>query len=99
MNQILHVVLRRRVDEDKALFSMFKELDDTLKYAHPRRCVVFAFDGPPPAAKLATQRSRRAKSVQSTGHETFESVWGNKTATGKGIGESEAMTEDWGHLR
>ena len=56
MNQILHIVLRRRQDEDKALLAMFKELDDTLRYAKPRRCVVFSFDGPPSAAKLATQR-------------------------------------------
>lgn len=61
MNQILHVVLRRRQDEDKALLAMFKELDDTLKFAKPRRCVVFSFDGPPSAAKLATQRVRRQR--------------------------------------
>lgn len=37
MNQMLHVALRRRVDEDRALFSMFKELDQTLRYARPKR--------------------------------------------------------------
>jgi len=91
MNQILHLALRRRVDEDKALFTMFSELDHTLRYANPRRCVVLAFDGPPPAAKLATQRSRRAKSVQSGGFETFEAVWGNVTAKGEGKGGVEPL--------
>ncbi|GMH52731.1 hypothetical protein TrRE_jg4469, partial [Triparma retinervis] len=100
MNQILHVALRRRVDEDKSLFAMFRSLDDTLRHARPRRCVVFAFDGPPPAAKLATQRSRRKKSVQSGGTETFGTVWGNRTAGGRGEGGIEPQKNwDVGHSR
>ena len=38
---------------------MIKELDKLLDLAKPTRSVVLALDGPPSAAKLATQRGRR----------------------------------------
>jgi len=58
-NQLLHIAMRRSKSPSHALMMMIKELDKLLALASPRRSVVLALDGPPSAAKLATQRSRR----------------------------------------
>eukprot|EP00752_Nemacystus_decipiens_P010116 g9017.t1 len=62
MNQILHVALRRAVDEDHAIRRIYKDVNRVLKRLPPRRSVVFAFDGSAPLAKLLVQRQRRENS-------------------------------------
>lgn len=59
VNQLLHVSLRRARNEGHALTMVIKELDKCLHLAQPTKSVVLALDGPPSAAKLATQRRRR----------------------------------------
>eukprot|EP00957_Ditylum_brightwellii_P145140 11054740-Ditylum_brightwellii.AAC.1 len=63
VNQLLHVSLRRSRSEGHALTLLIKELDKCTDLARPTRSVVLAFDGPPGAAKLATQRRRRYGTV------------------------------------
>lgn len=59
MNQLLHISLRRSRSEGHALTILMKELDACCALATPRISLVLAMDGPPSAAKLATQRRRR----------------------------------------
>ena len=59
MNQLLHIALRRAVSEGHALAMLMKELDACVELATPTTSLVLAVDGPPSAAKLATQRRRR----------------------------------------
>jgi len=59
MNQLLHVSLRRARNEDHGLALMIKKLDSYIKLCKPTKSLVLAFDGPPSAAKMATQRKRR----------------------------------------
>jgi hypothetical protein len=59
MNQILHVVMRRSRNEDHAIRLLMSELDRILEVVTPNQSLVLAIDGPPAAAKLATQRRRR----------------------------------------
>jgi hypothetical protein len=59
MNQLLHITLRRSKSDDHALILLLKELDKCLSIAKPTKSIVLSFDGPPAAAKLATQRRRR----------------------------------------
>jgi len=63
MNQLLHITLRRSRTEGHALTLMIQELDQCMDVASPTKSVVLAFDGPPAAAKLATQRTRRYGTV------------------------------------
>jgi 5'-3' exonuclease len=63
MNQLLHITLRRSRSDEHALTLLIKELDKYMEIASPTRSIVLAFDGPPPAAKLATQRRRRLNTV------------------------------------
>ncbi len=63
MNQLLHVTLRRSRTEGHALTLLIQELDKCIDIAIPLKSVVLAFDGPPAAAKLATQRRRRYGTV------------------------------------
>jgi 5'-3' exonuclease len=59
MNQILHIVLRKSRSDGHALTLLMKELDAVVLMATPTQSLVLAMDGPPAAAKLATQRKRR----------------------------------------
>ena len=59
MNQLLHISLRRSRSEGHALTILMKELDACCALATPKMSLVLAMDGPPSAAKLATQRRRR----------------------------------------
>jgi hypothetical protein len=59
INQLLHITLRRSKSDDHALVLLLKELDKCLTIAKPQKSIVLSFDGPPAAAKLATQRRRR----------------------------------------
>lgn len=59
MNQILHVVLRRSRNEEHATRLLMVEMDRLLRMVTPTKSLVLAIDGPPAAAKLATQRRRR----------------------------------------
>jgi 5'-3' exonuclease len=59
MNQILHIVLRKSRSDGHALTLLMKELDAVVLMATPTQSLVLAIDGPPAAAKLATQRKRR----------------------------------------
>jgi len=59
INQLLHITLRRSKSDDHALVLLLKELDKCLSIAKPLKSIVLSFDGPPAAAKLATQRRRR----------------------------------------
>jgi hypothetical protein len=63
MNQLLHIVLRRSRSEGHALTLLIQELDKCFEIASPQVSIVLAFDGPPAAAKLATQRQRRLGTV------------------------------------
>jgi hypothetical protein len=63
MNQLLHITLRRARSDEHALTLLIKELDKYMEIASPTRCIVLAFDGPPAAAKLATQRRRRLNTI------------------------------------
>jgi hypothetical protein len=59
LNQVIHISLRRSRSEGHALTIMMKELDACCALATPKMSLVLAMDGPPSAAKLATQRRRR----------------------------------------
>ena len=66
MNQLLHVVLRKSKSETHALTLLMQEVDACIALATPTQSLVLAFDGPPGAAKLATQRKRRFGTVYKT---------------------------------
>ena len=66
MNQLLHVVLRKSKSETHALTLLMQEVDSCIALATPTQSLVLAFDGPPGAAKLATQRKRRFGAVYKT---------------------------------
>jgi XRN 5'-3' exonuclease N-terminus len=59
MNQLLHIVLRKSRSDGHALTLLMTELDQIVAMATPNQSLVLAMDGPPSAAKLATQRKRR----------------------------------------
>jgi len=59
MNQVLHIVMRRSRSREQALPILMGELDRLIQVATPTKSLVLAVDGPPGAAKLATQRRRR----------------------------------------
>jgi hypothetical protein len=59
MNQFLHICLRKSRSDGHALTLLLKELDAACTMARPLKSLVLAMDGPPSAAKLATQRQRR----------------------------------------
>eukprot|EP00980_Cylindrotheca_fusiformis_P000685 scaffold167_cov110-Cylindrotheca_fusiformis.AAC.13 len=59
MNQVLHVILRRSRSRDHAIRMLMRELDRMIQITTPTKSFVLALDGPPAAAKLATQRKRR----------------------------------------
>ena len=63
MNQLLHICLRRSRSEGHALTMLMKELDACCELATPNISLVLAMDGPPSAAKLATQRRRRFTTI------------------------------------
>jgi hypothetical protein len=64
MNQLLHIVLRKSRSDGHGLSLLMKELDSCLRLATPTKSLVLAMDGPPSAAKLATQRKRRFATIQ-----------------------------------
>ena len=66
MNQLLHIVLRKSRSDGHGLTLLMKELDACLELATPTKSLVLAMDGPPSAAKLATQRKRRFSNVIKT---------------------------------
>lgn len=59
VNPLLHVAVRKGLSDGHALALLMRDLDNCLELAKPRKSLVLAMDGPPGAAKLATQRSRR----------------------------------------
>lgn len=59
LNQFLHAIVRNSRTEGHALVLLMKELDQLIQMATPTKSLVLAIDGPPSAAKLATQRQRR----------------------------------------
>jgi 5'-3' exonuclease len=59
MNQVLHVILRRSRSREHAIRLLMSELDRMVQLTTPTQSLVLAVDGPPAAAKLATQRRRR----------------------------------------
>lgn len=63
INQLLHIALRRSRNNSHALTLLIQELDKCTDIAQPTKSIVLAFDGPPAAAKLATQRRRRYGTV------------------------------------
>lgn len=63
INQLLHIALRRSRTNSHALTLLIQELDKCTDIAKPTKSIVLAFDGPPAAAKLATQRRRRYGTV------------------------------------
>ena len=66
MNQLLHICVRKSRTDGHALILLMKELDAVLQLATPTTSLVLAMDGPPSAAKLATQRQRRSATVRKT---------------------------------
>ena len=63
MNQLLHVSIRKSRSDGHSLIVLMKELDACLQFATPTKSLVLAMDGPPSAAKLATQRKRRLSTI------------------------------------
>ncbi|GAX28548.1 5'-3' exoribonuclease 1 [Fistulifera solaris] len=63
LNQFLHVIVRNSRSDDHALVLLMKELDLLIQMATPTKSLVLAIDGPPSAAKLATQRQRRLEKI------------------------------------
>jgi hypothetical protein len=59
MNQLLHICIRKSRSDGHGLTLLMKELDDVVATALPKQSLVLAMDGPPSAAKVATQRKRR----------------------------------------
>lgn len=59
LNQFLHTIVRNSRTEGHGLVLLMKELDQLIQMATPTKSLVLAIDGPPSAAKLATQRQRR----------------------------------------
>ena len=51
---------------DRALLFLMRDLDNLVEFASPRKSLVLAMDGPPPVAKLATQRKRRQTTLDRT---------------------------------
>lgn len=66
LNQLLHICVRRSRSDEHALVLLMKELDAVVDLATPRSSLVLAMDGPPSAAKLATQRRRRFSILNKT---------------------------------
>ncbi|KAL7581657.1 hypothetical protein ACA910_022204 [Epithemia clementina (nom. ined.)] len=86
VNQFLHMVLRKAGGRsgdcwDRSLLFLMRELDNIVKFAAPRKSLVLAMDGPPPAAKLGTQRKRRQTTLDRTEAqiELFERLSKNKS--------------------
>jgi XRN 5'-3' exonuclease N-terminus len=67
MNQLLHIVLRKSRSDGHCFTLLMQELDACVALATPKQSLVLAMDGPPGAAKLATQRRRRFATVYKTG--------------------------------
>jgi hypothetical protein len=67
MNQLLHIAMRRALNDGHALAMLMKELDACVELATPTKSLVLAMDGPPSAAKLATQRRRRFGTLVKSG--------------------------------
>lgn len=63
MNQLLHICVRKSRSDGHGLTLLMKELDAVVDLATPTQSLVLAMDGPPSAAKLATQRRRRFGTV------------------------------------
>ena len=63
MNQLLHICIRKSRSDGHGLTMLMKELDAIVDLATPTQSLVLAMDGPPSAAKLATQRGRRSSVV------------------------------------
>ena len=64
LNQILHVVMRKSRNHEHGLALLMLELDACIEMATPTQTLVIAMDGPPCAAKLATQRRRRSSIIR-----------------------------------
>lgn len=63
MNQLLHICVRKSRSDGHGLTLLMKELDAVVALATPTQSLVLAMDGPPSAAKLATQRRRRYSTI------------------------------------
>lgn len=63
VNPLLHICLRKSRTDGHALVLFMKELDAIVEFATPLQSLVLAVDGPPGAAKLATQRKRRYQTI------------------------------------
>jgi 5'-3' exonuclease len=63
VNQLLHVCVRKSRSDGHGLTLLMKELDNVVRMATPTQSLVLAMDGPPSAAKLATQRRRRYSTI------------------------------------
>jgi XRN 5'-3' exonuclease N-terminus len=66
MNPLLHICTRKSRNDGHGLTLLIKELDSILSQIQPTQSLVLAIDGPPSAAKLATQRKRRWQILKST---------------------------------
>ena len=67
LNAILHNQLRKARNEQHAVVLVFGTLHNVLRRVKPTDTVVLALDGPAPAAKISTQRSRRMKTSKKEG--------------------------------
>ena len=70
MNALLHSQLRRADDADHAITLVFARMHDVLRHVKPGSTVLLALDGPAPVAKLATQRTRRLKTLRKEASES-----------------------------
>lgn len=90
MNQLLHIVLRKSRSEGHCFTMLMQELDACVALATPRQSLVLAMDGPPGAAKLATQRRRRFGVVLKTAEKVAQ--LDRLLATVKGQTSKRALT-------
>eukprot|EP01117_Protostelium_nocturnum_P014705 TRINITY_DN5627_c0_g1_i1.p1 TRINITY_DN5627_c0_g1~~TRINITY_DN5627_c0_g1_i1.p1 ORF type:complete len:673 (-),score=163.47 TRINITY_DN5627_c0_g1_i1:1939-3957(-) len=56
MSDLFHKVTRKK---GNMLQGLIKEIEQILRFCHPKKSIYFAFDGPASLAKLKTQRERR----------------------------------------
>lgn len=82
MNQILHTAARRAQNRSMLATMIFREIDQVLKSCIPTKSIFFAFDGPGPLAKLATQRKRRSQNK--TNHASGDDSSGSSSRARKG---------------
>jgi XRN 5'-3' exonuclease N-terminus len=95
MNQLLHIVLRKSRSEGHCFTLLMQELDACVAMATPKQSLVLAMDGPPGAAKLATQRRRRFGTVYKTGVKVVQLDKLMATVKGNSSKRAQSRLKQW----